>query len=261
MNGMEEIRVGIIRVGERHRALSEPDVERLMQSMAELGLRQPLTIRVADTMVIDGRQVEGVPVLIAGHHRLEAAKRLGWSHIDCIEVDDDQLRAELWEIDENLIRAELTPAQQADHLSRRKEIWEALRNSGPSCPSNERGRPKEFAQDTAARTGEAKRTINRQVARADALGPDIKLVAGTSLDKGVELDALAKMSADQRAPIIAAAQRGEQVSARPVLADQEVIIKQADAIIAAWNRACPEARSIAMDQMDGPVFDRTRAAG
>jgi hypothetical protein len=33
-------------------------------------------------------------------------------------------RRELWEIDENLIRAGLTPAQEAKHLERRKELWE-----------------------------------------------------------------------------------------------------------------------------------------
>jgi hypothetical protein len=44
--------------------------------------------------------------------------------------------------------------------------------------------------------------------------------------------------------------------------EQTLVLSQASAIIAAWNRACPKAREIAMDQMEGgPVFDRTRAAG
>lgn len=255
------IRVEDIQIGERHRALADEAVDRLSASMAILGLIQPVSVRLVEEMEVDGELTAGVPVLVAGRHRLEAAKRLGWSHIDCIEVDDDQLRAELWEIDENLMRAELTPAQQADHLSRRKIVWELIQESDANRTTFTGRGNTGFASETAEKAGIDKSTVTRQIARADALGPDIKLVAGTSLDKGVELDALAKMPAAERAPIIAAAQRGEQVSARPVLNDKMVILNQANAIIAAWNRACPEARDIVREHIDAPVFDRTRAAG
>jgi ParB family chromosome partitioning protein len=136
-------------------------------------------------MMLDGHLTAGVPVLVAGAHRLAAAKALGWSHINCIEVDDDALRAELWEIDENLMRSELSPAQQADHLARRKVIWEGL-NSGKNFPT--KGRPKGFAGATATATGVSKSAVNLQVARATALGPDIRAVVGTSLDKGRRLN-------------------------------------------------------------------------
>lgn len=43
------------------------------------------------------------------------------------------------------------------------------------------GRPVEFASDTAKATGEAKSSINRHLARADALGDDLQAVVGTSL--------------------------------------------------------------------------------
>jgi len=35
-------------------------------------------------------------------------------------------------------------------------------------------------------------------ARGEALGDDLSVIAGTSLDKGVELDALAKVATDER---------------------------------------------------------------
>jgi hypothetical protein len=35
-----------------------------------------------------------------------------------------------------------------------------------------------------------KRAVNEHLSRADALGDDLTAVVGTSLDKGVELDAL-----------------------------------------------------------------------
>lgn len=252
------LHVDDIVIGERHRTLSDDAVQRLAGSMGDIGLMQPISVRIVEEMEVDGELTAGVPVLVAGAHRLAAAKSLGWSHIDCIEVDDDALKAELWEIDENLIRAELTPAQQADHLSRRKEVWEELRASGKIFPTKER-----FAASTAKATGVTKRSINQQLSRAEALGPDIKLVAGTSLDKGVEMDALARLPEENRRPLIDAAVRGEKVSAREivdVVDAYDVIANQADAIVRAWNRACPEARALAMEQIEGPVFDRTNAA-
>jgi len=39
-----------------------------------------------------------------------------------------------------------------------------------------------------------KQSINQHLARAEALGDDLDKVAGTSLDKGVELDALKAMT-------------------------------------------------------------------
>ncbi len=59
-----------------------------------------------------------------------------------------------------------------------------------------------FTSDTAAKTGKPERTIQRDATRAKALGPDLDRVARTSLDKGAELDALATMPADGRAPLI-----------------------------------------------------------
>lgn len=100
----------------------------------------------------------------------------------------------------------------------RKEIWEALNpNSGATCATiadRGRGRPQEFASETAEVSGESKSQINRHVARAEALGDQINEVVGTSLDKGVELDALKDMGAEDRQDLIDRAKAGEQVSAR-----------------------------------------------
>lgn len=252
------IHVSDIQVGGRLRALSQDAVDRLVPSMRKLGLIQPITIRLVDEMEVDGAPLCGAPLLVAGLHRLEAAKQLGWTHIDCIEVDDDELRAELLEIDENLMRAELSPSQQAEHLARRKEVWEALEVSRQNVAKP--GRPTGFASETANATGVDRKTVQRDIARATAIGPDIKLVAGTSLDKGVELDALARMTEAERRPLIARAAAGEAVTARSPINDYDVVEKQVDAVMAAWNRACPEARDRVRDLIDTPVFDNSRSA-
>ena len=97
-----------------------------------------------------------------------------------------------------------------------KEVWEALHpepsvdygredgekeTGGPTRPTSldtlPDGRKKgpqhhqSFAAATAEVTGQSKRDINRNLARAEAIGDDLLRLKGTCLDKGVELDALA----------------------------------------------------------------------
>ncbi len=136
-----------------------------------------------------------------------STRALGWTEINAIVVQaEGHLEAELIEIDENLVRSELSVAQRAHYSKRRKEIWEALHpepsvdygredggeaeESGTTCPTlaaPKTGRGNiQFAAETAAITGQSKRDINRNVARAEAIGDDLLRLTGTSLDKGVE---------------------------------------------------------------------------
>ena len=218
------LRIEIIEVAGRHRGLDDDACNRLAASMKEIGLRQPITIRIADMMVIDGHEVEGVPVLVAGRHRLEAAKRLGWSHIDCIEVDDDPIAAELWEIAENLHRLDLTKEQRDEHIRRYAELKEQRRLSVQNetkVAEPIMGRPKtSIAREIAEETGLSKATVHR------ALSP-----------KPVILKSVIEAETEE-----------------------EAILREVNAIVSAWNRARQAARDLAMEQIDVPVFDRTRAA-
>ena len=116
---IEQIQIAAIIVGKRLRPLSESVVEELANSMKEIGLVCPITIRRPHGQL--------VPHLVAGAHRLAAAKKLGWDEIPCVVAppeDDD--RAALMEIDENLMRGELSPAERAVHIDERKAIYERL---------------------------------------------------------------------------------------------------------------------------------------
>lgn len=208
------IRLDSIESSTLARPLIAGSIDALAESIGNIGLIQPITVMPC-AKYRDGHKVEAFRV-VAGHHRVAAMRKIGWAECSARVLPDSTsaLAAELMEIDENLCRAELSAAQRAKAIKRRKEIWEAMRpNSGNTVPTIA-GRPKEFAGDTAAAAGMTKRAINEHLARAEALGDDLDEVAGTSLDKGVELDALKDMDPEDRRELIGRAKAGENVSAR-----------------------------------------------
>ncbi|CAH1696847.1 hypothetical protein CHELA1G11_70007 [Hyphomicrobiales bacterium] len=203
------------------RSVNKGIVQALAASIRELGIINPLRVRSAQ-ITESGRQVDGWEI-VAGRHRYEAARELALVSVPCVVATDDELHAELAMIDENLCRAELTPMQVSWQTSRRKEIYEALHPETRHV--TERGGPGRgkttdnlsavsFTAQTAKATGRDERTIRRDAARGEALKADADRITGTSLDKGVELDALAKLSPEERKPIIDRAAAGEKVTAR-----------------------------------------------
>ena len=157
----------------------------------------------------------------AGEARDKAGERM---HVSGRTVDDAAkvMAKAVPEIVENLCRAELTAAQRSSAVKRRAEIWTALHPAeqvgqiDPPVDVAKHGhaQSKSFAAETAQVSGQTKREINRHLSRANALGDDLEAVTGTSLDKGVELDALAKMPAAERRELIDKAKAGEKVTAR-----------------------------------------------
>lgn len=221
---VRKVNLGALRASAQPRPLVTADVDKLAASIAQVGLIQPITVR--EVAMMQGPLAGSGYQIVAGHHRVAACRALGWTEVDAIVVTAaSHLNAELLEIDENLCRSELTASQRAQAIKRRKAIWEALHPGGklevgqigpPQDVAHGGARPQrvEFANDTAKVTGESKRDVNRHLARAEALGDDLPRVTGTSLDKGVELDALAKLPEADRAELIERAQAGEKVSAR-----------------------------------------------
>lgn len=229
----QRVPLNLLRASAQPRPLQTADVDKLAASIREVGLIQPVTVRSVSAM--HNGLVQRVFQIVAGHHRVAAARALGWTEIDAIVVQaEGHLEAELIEIDENLCRSELSVAQRAHYSKRRKEIWEALHPE----PSVDYGREDEtevrqivapqfagqlggarpqtkgFAASTSEVTGENVRQIQRNVARAEAIGDDLLRLTGTSLDKGVELDALAKLPEPERKELIERAAAGEVVTAR-----------------------------------------------
>ena len=205
----------------RLRALRQNVVDALAESMRERGLINPITLGPREGLRHG---------LIAGLHRLVAARKLGWKKITAIVLrGTDAVEAELVEIDENLIRADLTPAEQAAHHARRKKLHEqkhpetisVTKRGGPgrgkkNGRQNGEGLADRYTKDAAEKTGDSERTIQRNVERGNDI-PNVAELAGTSLDQGAELDALAKLkdiAPDRQSELIERAKSGEKVSAR-----------------------------------------------
>mgnify|MGYP001779534676 FL=1 len=170
----------------RREALPERVAE-LAKSIAEVGLLNPVTIDRGNT-------------LIAGLHRLEAAKLLGWAEVDCTVSSLEGLQAELAEIDENFVRTDLSAIEYGDLLLRRKEIYEALhpetRNGGDRKSEKIRSAKctsdfsKSFVNDTAEKLGVNPSTIRRQVQTAKNMTPEAKAIIRESGAKMTKKDAM-----------------------------------------------------------------------
>lgn len=214
--GPVEVPVALCRASPTARPIKSGHVLVLVESIKEIGLRQPINVRA----------IEGGYEIRGGGHRHAAFQMLGRETIPAIVSDDNDLRAELAEIDENLIRNEYSAAEREIAIARRKSIYEAL-HPETKVGATGKGRSKvrqvgeakapaeRFSKATAEATGQSERTVQRSVSRVEAIGSDtLQRVIGTSLDKGEEIDALAKLSPEGREDVIAKAEAGEKVSAK-----------------------------------------------
>jgi N6-adenosine-specific RNA methylase IME4 len=209
------------------RAIDSKSVKALAASIEQIGLLNPVVVRRIQKSRA-GQMCEAFEI-VAGMHRVKAMRQLERSTIPAVVIEADDLHAELMLIDENLQRAELTPAERASANARRKAIWQELHPETRSV--NERGGPgrghknhgqvghgfdaQRYDEAAAEETGQSERTIRRDVQRGEALGDAaLAKVARTSLDKGDELDALAKLPEEKRADLIERAAGGEKVSAK-----------------------------------------------
>lgn len=176
-----------IKINPGRREVGADEISALAKSITEVGLLNPITITPDHT-------------LIAGNHRLEAAKQLGWTEIECTVCDISGLLAELAEIDENFVRKNLSPIEFGDLLLRRKEIYEELHpetKRGGDRKSEEIKRTKwpfdsakSFIDDTADKLGVSSRTVRREIQTAKNLAPAAKEIIRSSDGTITKKDAL-----------------------------------------------------------------------
>lgn len=190
------IKISDIKINPGRREATPKCLEELVRSITATGLLNPVTIDQNNT-------------LIAGLHRLEAAKLLGWTEIECTVSNADGLHVELTEIDENFVRSGLSHRELGDLLLRRKELYETLHpetrqgmRNGQTSKSEKISllETKSFSQDTADKLGVGKRTVEQLVQTARDLTPEAKKIirdADGKITKGTALK-ISRLPPDQQ---------------------------------------------------------------
>lgn len=214
MNDARMIPLDCINDTDRLRPLDGDWVAALAESIREHGLEQPIVVR-PNPLDSTGQHM----VLVAGGHRLAAYRLLELPEISAIvrEIDKDQAR--LIEIDENLMRRELSPLDRAVFVSERKAVWERI-HPDTAHGGDRKSRKKQgenqvaniatrFSKDVAAKVGLSERSIQLACRIASELGPDaIASLRGTPLaENQSQLIALSRMEPAARAQAIEAAVR------------------------------------------------------
>lgn len=203
---IETKRITDITINHR-RPVARATVAQLCDSIQQVGLLNPITVTECG-------------VLVAGLHRLEACRELGWAEIKCNVIREDE--AELAEIDENLIRNELNTMERGELLARRKAIYEERNpetkagTAGANASNAAQGREHaseiiSFATDTAAKTGLSPRSVQQEVQIANKITPEVKdAIRETPLaDKKTELLRLARMEPAQQMQTVQKIASGE----------------------------------------------------
>lgn len=282
-----EIPLERIIVANRLRAVDADYVELLAASMAETGQHTPIQVGPADS--------RGCHRLIAGAHRHSAARVAGLASLQAIIFTGSELEARMLEVDENLLRRELSELDRAVFLAERKAIYEALfpetgHGKAPKSKEEENFRfpgRESFAAETAKKLGVSDRQVRTYLMRA-RIEPELRarLAASRWADHGATLDALAKAAPAIRAKLVAALTREEEPARNIAAALAEVeprLNPQRSAddehlarLMTAWRKAPKRARdmflghlmssdaaaqALAVELLEGKLSDEDRVLG
>jgi ParB family chromosome partitioning protein len=253
---IQSIPLDQIKIADRIRATDDDYVKLLALSIDDRGLIQPITV--------GEKCSDGLYPLQSGMHRVEAFKLLGISKIAAIVAPvKDDLENKLIEIDENLMRHELTALDRGEFLKQRQEIYELLYPdtkagvAGGLAKNGVQRTNLSFAENAAERLGVSERSIRRSIQRAKHLSQEVKdLVSGTKLaNNGSELDALAGLEPTEQSAVIdillSDEPKAKSVSkAIPIIRGEDLETEEVDPVVKAtedlklkFARAPEEAQS------------------
>jgi ParB family transcriptional regulator, chromosome partitioning protein len=159
---LKQIPVTAVVVGDRLRDLDEVKVLELMESYQEVGQINPISL-------------DEDLLLMAGRHRLEAARNIGWETIEAKIFTEDDLQRELIEVDENLIRSDLCYIAIGEHIQVRERILSSLgkrRKRGTNRYTDDEDTW--TTDDLASRIGETNQMYRRKRLVAETLLPETR---------------------------------------------------------------------------------------
>jgi len=147
------IMIDDIIVGDGRRELNAATVKKLAQSIEQVGLRHPITVKRKGDKYL----------LVAGRHRLEACKKLDREYVPASIVSMTNDEARLWEIAENLHRAELTKLERDDNIAEWIKITERILSQSAKETPRGRGQPEGGIAAAARDLGVDKDAAHRAV--------------------------------------------------------------------------------------------------
>lgn len=268
----QPIKLADIEIGARLRPVSEAGVEAIIASVKETGvMKDAIHVR---------RRKDGGLVLIAGAHRTEAAKRLGWEEIEaCVwrDVSDDWVK--LIEIDDNLAGAEMTALDTAIFLARRKAIYERLypqakAETGAALVAKRWNTAEiisvvSFAKATAEKFGLSERHVRNLVAAGEAIddAQADQLRAAPRAVGTLDLMELAKIGdSAERAQVVLKVATGQAKKVKAARHQYAVETGQAvpatpskkedstTSLMDAWRRATPAARMAFLSEIGAELI-------
>jgi len=211
----QEIRIDEIVIDKDRRDVHQEKVRTIAASMKRIGLMHPITLTTDRH-------------LVAGGHRVAAAKLLEWETIPYSYLEDDD-HAELAEIDENLERHQLDQLQFSLAVNRRKKLWERIHphtkqhaagGHGKAAKENpasdklslaQTDTTQAFTENTAEVAGVSRRTIERAAEIGEKLDKEAaEALKDTPLaDNQKELKALADLPAKEQVKVAKAVKSGK----------------------------------------------------
>lgn len=263
VKSIDAVPVAEVIVRSRLREVSEAGVASLVTSIRRLGvMKDPIQVR---------RTRDAEFVLMAGGHRLEAAKALGWETIPAVVWDCNDAWASFMEIDDNLAGAELNTLDTALFLAARKRLYEKefpqAAHGGDRGNQHTGGRQNDivsFCQTTALKFGKSRRQVERLVSAGERLDPrDIQLLRQapnavtlkdlqdiSKIGETVERYNVVEALSEGRAKTVAEARRqlaGKPPPKSPVDVAMMTLLK-------AWDRAPAAARRRFLEERTAQVL-------
>lgn len=222
MSATENIDIARITVADRLRSIDMDSVERIAESIDEIGLRTPITVRAS------GKDL----ILVAGAHRLEAVKRLGKTKIEAFVVENwNEREARRWEIAENLHRADLTVLQRDEHRAEYIKITEELQSSQVATIESKRAdgkghRPESGVNAAARQIGVDKDAAHRSIKVAGLTAEAKKVAREEKLDNNQRaLLAASRAAPDKQADVLRNWRKAETLPPRPLYRPDPVVAK------------------------------------
>lgn len=230
------IMIDDIVVAEDRRDVDSTVVNRLADSIKNIGLKHPVTVR---------RKGDKYS-LVAGLHRLEAHKKLGLEHITSCIVSMTNAEARMWEIAENLHRAELSKLERSEQVAEWIKLCEQVSRQVDAKPGRPEGGVRAAARDLGITEPEARRSI--QIASITDEAKEAAAHAGID-DNQSKLLAVAREAPERQTAKVV------ELAAHP-LNDFETKEKWLSSGISWWNRGSKEWREEFLSRVECPVMDR-----